>query len=108
MEQLPPNEPVDAVLCGSENESPHETLENVGSAKRAAFNGSLEQFRALAVEGLVDELRIEWRPRIVGGKSAPAIPGPSFEFLPKSIRLDLQKMERRGSECVARYRVRTI
>jgi riboflavin biosynthesis pyrimidine reductase len=60
------------------------------------------------VPGAIDELRITWRPRIVGGKTAPSITGLARDFLPRGITLDLVKIERHGPECLAIYRLRPI
>ena len=71
-------------------------------AGREGFPGSPVQFRKLLAEGLLDEVSIAWRPCIGGG--AP-ITGPGSKYLPRGIVLELVKLERRGDECVARYRV---
>jgi len=68
----------------------------------------VERFRELAAGGLLDELWITFRPRIIGGKSAPPITGLTENFLPRATVLDLLKLERRGNECTARYRVRPM
>ena len=64
-----------------------------------------ELVRKLAARGLLEELRITFRPCIVGGECAPAITGLKKEFLPKGIVFELLKLERAGDECVATYRV---
>jgi riboflavin biosynthesis pyrimidine reductase len=73
--------------------------------RRVGFAGGPQLFRELAVAGLLNELRLTWQPRILGGKSAPAITGLEQEFLPRGIALDLLKLERQGDECLASYRV---
>jgi riboflavin biosynthesis pyrimidine reductase len=63
-------------------------------------------FRELATDGLLDELRISWRPAIAGGRlSLPTITGLDEQFLPRGIVLDLLKLERKQDEFLARYRV---
>jgi riboflavin biosynthesis pyrimidine reductase len=62
-------------------------------------------FRRLAAEGLLDELHIAWRPRIVGGKSHAPITGMDAEFLPRGVVLDLLKLTRKGDEYLVTYRV---
>jgi hypothetical protein len=67
---------------------------------------SPENFRALIRRGAVDELRITWRPCVIGGKRAQPITGLDARFLPRGVELELVKMTRRGDDCIARYRVR--
>ena len=74
--------------------------------EKGAKAADAAHIRELAASGLLDEVRITWRPCILGGKSAPAITGLGEDFLPQGIVLDLLKLERVGDECVAKYRVR--
>jgi riboflavin biosynthesis pyrimidine reductase len=60
----------------------------------------------MAGKGMVEELWITWRPRIIGGKRAGTITGLGKGFLPRGIALKLLKIERIGEECRARYRIR--
>jgi riboflavin biosynthesis pyrimidine reductase len=82
-----------------------EHLRAMHGMRRVALGGGPELFRKLAADGLLDELCLAWRPRIVGGKSAPPITGLEEEFLPRGIALDLLKVERGEDEFVARYGV---
>jgi riboflavin biosynthesis pyrimidine reductase len=102
LEFIPPHGPVDAQL--GDGVPPGPALKRLHSqgARRVAFAGSPALFRKLLAGGLLDELSIAWRPCIAGG---PPVTGPEASFLPRGIALDLVKLERRGDECVARYRV---
>lgn len=66
-----------------------------------------ENFRELAVRGLVEEVVITFQPRIVGG-GFPPITGLGEDFLPRGISLELLRLERKGDHCRARYRVRPM
>jgi riboflavin biosynthesis pyrimidine reductase len=84
-----------------------EVLAHLGAmhgVRRVAFAGGPEIFRRLLNEGLLDELCLGWRPRIVGGK-VPSITGRDRDFLPRGVVLDLLKLERGDDECVGHYRV---
>ncbi len=74
--------------------------------RRLALAAGPELFRRLAIEGLLDELLITWRPCILGGSSAPPITGMQKAFLPHGIELDLLELARRDTGCLATYRVR--
>jgi hypothetical protein len=65
-----------------------------------------KRFRELATGGRLDELRLTFRPCILGGKSALPITGLEEDFLPRGIVLDLLKLERTADGFLARYRVR--
>ena len=88
------------------------TRHAAASAKRAAVARFVLSWDGRVMEGAVlpdvlpDEVWVTWKPRIVGGRSAPAMTGLAGEFLPKGIVLDLVKLERGNEECTARYRVR--
>ena len=73
--------------------------------RRVACGEDGNLFRALAADGLLDELTLAWCPRMTGCKSAEPITGKDEAFLPRGIRLDLAGLEHRDDECVARYRV---
>ncbi len=82
-----------------------EHLAKVHGIKRLGFAGEPGLFREFAAEGLLDELRVAWQPRIVGGAAKPPITGFEGRFLPCGISFQLLKLERSGEECTARYRV---
>lgn len=65
-----------------------------------------DEFKKLLVTGRIDELRVTWRPQLVGGKVHPPITGFDPAFLPRGIVLDLLKFRRKADGCVASYRVR--
>jgi riboflavin biosynthesis pyrimidine reductase len=83
-----------------------EDLYATHGARRVGFAGGAEMFRALVAGGLLDELCLAWCPRVLGGKSVPAITGLEDDFLPRGVVLDLLKLERMDGECLASYRVR--
>jgi riboflavin biosynthesis pyrimidine reductase len=85
-----------------------EVLEHLLTAhriRRVAVALNAKHFRELATDGLLDELRIAWRPSVVGEMSLPPITGLDEQFLPRGIVLDLLRLERRDDEFLARYRV---
>jgi riboflavin biosynthesis pyrimidine reductase len=82
-----------------------EHLRATHGVRRVGFAGGPQLFREMAAAGLLDELHLTWQPRILGGKSAPAITGLEEEFLPRGIALDLLKLKRQGDNCQATYRV---
>lgn len=51
------------------------------------------------------ELRITWRPCVIGGNSAPTLAGLGEEFLPRGVALRLVKLRRAHGECIGTYRV---
>jgi len=65
----------------------------------------LARFRALALDGKVEELSITFHPTILGGPSAPPITGFGDNFLPRGIVLEFVRMKRLGEQCVATYRI---
>lgn len=74
-------------------------------AKRVVCEGGASLFRSLLEHGLVDELNVTFCPRIFGGAQAPTLTGLPGDFLPRSVRCALAKMETIGEECFLRYRV---
>jgi riboflavin biosynthesis pyrimidine reductase len=114
LEVMAPAGPVDAQLsdtvAANRKSLPSPSVGSVlkslraGGARRVAFAGSPMLFRQLCAEGLLDELTLTWRPCIGGGTPLTGLAG---SYLPHGIVLDLVKLEQRGGECVARYRVQT-
>ena len=81
------------------------TLRTEYKVKHLVCEGGAQVFRSLLAAGLVDELHVTFAPHIFGGKDAPTLTGIAGEFLPKSVPLELRKMEVIGTECFLRYRV---
>jgi riboflavin biosynthesis pyrimidine reductase len=102
LEIIAPHGRADAQL--SDTRTPYPVLKRLHSqgARRIAFAGSPALFRRLCAEGLLDEISVTWCPSIGGGPPITGLPG---RYLPHGIALDLVRLERRGAECVARYRV---
>ncbi len=67
----------------------------------------LKRFRKLAATGLPAELRLTFRPCILGGQSAPPITGLEKAFLPRGTALRLLKLERTPGGITASYRLQT-
>ena len=65
--------------------------------------GGPSLFRALLEIGAIDELHLTWAPVIFGGAGSPTLTGIPGEFLPKTIRCHLKKMEVEGGECFLTY-----
>jgi riboflavin-specific deaminase-like protein len=73
--------------------------------KKVVCEGGPRLFRALLEQGVVQEVNLTLCPRIFGGQSAPTLTGLPGEFLPKSLRYRLKRMEIVGDEAFLRYRV---
>ena len=74
--------------------------------RRISVAPAPELFRKLAAAGLIDELRVTWRPCLTGGKTHPPITGFDPAFLPRGIVLDRVKLQRKAGGYLATYRVR--
>jgi hypothetical protein len=64
-----------------------------------------KRLRKLAAAGLVPELRLTFRPCILGGQCAPPITGLGKAFLPRGKVLRLLKLERTPGGITASYRL---
>ncbi len=62
-------------------------------------------FRSLLEIGAVDELRLTWASVVFGGAAAPTLTGLPGDFLPKTLRARLVKMEPGDGECYLTYRL---
>ena len=62
----------------------------------SSARGGPSLFRALLEIGAIDELHLTWAPVIFGGAGSPTLTGIPGEFLPKTIRRRLKKMEVEG------------
>jgi riboflavin-specific deaminase-like protein len=71
-----------------------------------ACEGGATLFRALLEADLVDQLNLTIAPYLFGGANAPTLTGLSKEFLPRSIRCSLTKMQVVGEECFLTYRIK--
>jgi len=74
--------------------------------RRISVAPAPDLFRKLAAAGLIDELRVTWRPCFTGGKTHPPITGFDPAFLPRGIVLDRVKLQRKPDGYFAHYRVR--
>ncbi len=73
--------------------------------RHVACEGGAVLFRSLLEHGLVDQLNLTIAPFVFGGRNAPTLTGLNFDFLPRSIRCSLQKMEVVNEECFLTYRL---
>jgi riboflavin-specific deaminase-like protein len=79
------------------------TLRSEHQIERLVCEGGPQLFRALLLEGLIDELHLTVTPRIFGGLKAPTLTGRAGDFLPRSQGWKLSAMEVIGEECFLRY-----
>lgn len=82
-----------------------QTLRADYGVKRLVCEGGAQLFRALLLDGLVDEIHVTLCPRIFGGTGAPTLTGIAGDFLPRSIPLVVREMKIEEGECFLRYRV---
>lgn len=80
-----------------------QTLRAEHGIDRLVCEGGPQLFRAMLLEGLVDELHLTVTPRIFGGTGAPTVTGLAGDFIPHSIAWRLEAMELIGDECFLRY-----
>jgi len=66
----------------------------------------VDEFKKKLAAGLINQIRVTWRPRLAGGKKHPPITGFDPGFLPRGVVLDLLKFQRKADGCLASYRVR--
>lgn len=81
------------------------TLRQQYSVQKLVCEGGGQVFRSLLAEDLVDQIHLTLCPRVFGGAQAPTLTGIADEFLPRSIRCELEEMEVSEGECFLRYGV---
>jgi riboflavin-specific deaminase-like protein len=84
------------------------TLREDYGVRRVVCEGGGALLRALASDGLVDELHTTIAPRIFGGRGAPTMTGLAGDFLPKSLALRLVELVGEGGEFFTRWRVSSV
>ena len=72
--------------------------------KLLAGEGGGEPLRALAAEDSIEEIEVEFSPKILGGAKTPTLTGPPGDFLPKPIDFRIASMRVEGWRCVVKYR----
>ncbi len=82
------------------------TLRQQYSVEKLVCEGGGQVFRSLLAEDLVDAIHLTLCPRVFGGVEAPTLTGIANEFLPRSIRCELEEMEVFEEECFLRYLVK--
>lgn len=83
------------------------TLRRQYSVQKLICEGGGRVFQSLLAEDLVDEIHLTLCPRVFGGVHAPTLTGIASEFLPRSVRCELEEMEVSGGECFLRYLVKS-
>ena len=72
--------------------------------KLLAGEGGGEALRALAAEDSIEEIEVEFSPKILGGDKTPTLTGAPGDFLPKPIDFRIASMKVEGGRCVVKYR----
>ena len=75
------------------------------AVKTLVCEGGPSLLRALLEINAVDTLHLTLAPVIFGGAKAPTLTGLPGEFLPKTLRCRLTKMETIGQECFLTYKI---
>lgn len=87
----------------SKKKSPSRYIQSV-DGKLLAGQGGGASLRALAAEDSIEEIEVEFSPKILGGAKTPTITGAPGDFLPKPVDFRIASMRVEGGRCVVKYR----